>query len=561
MNINKKHNKLYQRISDEEKNYIKNLYYHEQRGREDPVYFAEQHLGLTLHKGQKEYLRFSDPLWIAVHQAEIEEFCQKNKRQIFTGHKNILNPCNRWGKTVIIAIKHIRYNYYKIGVDGKEYVWEQTRYQTLGISPHSAQIEAVYNYILDILNNRFPIIPYGEDGEINLKASRKANKCKIDFYVSDNSSKRRIQFKSNAAFYGTSTGDDKGASLAGRPFGYVSYDECVLSYHLHEELFGRIFSRTMDWNAPVDLISTADVDAPSQQYFYHLVRAADKGENEWYIQHGVLDDNLFLDKQTKEKAKQKLLEEDPLKYRQVVLGEFIPSSTKAFEIETIENIWTKDIPKPLRKDLPNPALANHNYVISVDWGFADSGDPSIFLVFNITDYPYKMVHHLEVQGGNPMVCLATLKIFWVHFNQSQIIMDTGSMGGEIIKKLLKDMQLKVNDFTGLKGEKGDAIFRLKLLLSDQRKPKLVDNKIVEDNPNYGGLRSYYVSRIEDELASYEIEDKRLKQDFVVCLYQFAWFMNKLKKREQGVKIFNFGKRNIISNTYVSYNNQRQSINQ
>lgn len=521
--------RLFAKLNKEEQELVKNLHYHETMGRADPVYFAENHLGLTLHKNQKNYLRETDPVWIENNPEYVEEYNKTHKDQIRTGHKNILNPSNRWGKTVVIAIKHIRHNYYKFGVGGSASVWEDTRYQTLGLSPHSAQIEACYNYILDILHNRFAVIPYGEDGEPDVTLPKKSNKCQIDFYVSHNTQRREIKFKGNAAFFGATTGDDQGSGIQGRPFGYISYDECVLSHHLREELFGRIFSRTMDWNAPIDLVSTADDNAKGQQYYYHLVRNADKGENEWYIKHGILDDNTFIDPKLREAAKAKLLAEDPIKYRQVVLGQFVPSGTKAFDIDTVENMWDKKIPKPLRKDLPYPAHADHLYVGSVDWGFADTGDPTIIKFFDIFTKPYQLVYSLKIQGGNPVACLGTLKALYEHYMKPKIIMDTSALGGTIIKKMLRDMDVKTYDFTGHGGDKADAMFRLKLLLSKDRKPRFEKDKIIEENPNYGGLKSYYIPEMEDQLAAYELEDKKLEQDHVIVLMQFAWFMHKQGK--------------------------------
>ena len=535
--------KTFKRLNEEEKEFTRNINYHETLGRADPVYFAERHLGLTLHQGQKNYLRFSDPLWILAHPKEVAEFNATHKNRVGTGHKNILNPSNRWGKTVVIAVKHIRSNYYKLGINGTTPVWLATRYQTLGISPHSSQIDAVYNYIIDILQGRFPIIPYSEDGSVNPHSPKRPNKCNIDFYLSNNKSKRMVEFKDHTYFYGASTGEDQGGSLAGKPYGYISYDECVLSHHLRDELFGRIFSRTMDWNAPIDLVSTADVDAPSQQFFYHLVRNADKGENEWYIQHGVLDDNIFLDENAREGAKKKLLEEDPQRYLQVVEGKFISSGTKAFDGASIDNIWTTDVPAPLRKDLPNPINASHEYILSVDWGFADTGDPTIIVAFDISTYPYELVYHLAVQGGNPTICLGTLQALSHHFNSPDIIMDTNALGGVIIKKMLKDIGIKVYDFTSHGGEKADAMFRLKILLLDNRQEVLENGNIVEKNPNYGGLRSYYIPKMEDQLSAYELEDKRLEQDYVIVLMQFAWYTHKRSKIKE-TKTYTIGKRNV-----------------
>jgi len=518
MNKNElKYSTFYRALSEQDKKIVQDGWYVEQQGRQDPVFFAEYHLGIRLHQGQKQYLRETDPIWCVLNNFPLTR-------------KNLLAPANRWGKTVALAIKHLRFNYYKIGLEGSDTSIENTRYFTLDISPHSNQVEVCFYYILDILHNRFPTYPLDASDEDIIKGlvGKKSNDCKIDFYVSHNVNRHQIDFKNNSSFFGASTGEDSGSSLAGRTFGLITYDECVFSHHLKDELFGRIFSRSLDLNAPIDLISTFDTEAKSQQFFYHLVRGALKKENEWYIKLGILDDNLFIPRKVREEAKEKLLVEDTNKYRQVILGEAVPSTKKAFDFRTVEQIWDSNLVWT-RNDLPPGNDPAKKFLISVDWGGSDAGDPTVMLVIDFSGFPYVMVHHEEMKGGSPTNHFATLKLLQYHFNNAFIIMDTQALGGVIIKKLLSEMGVKTYDFQAHLGNKGDAIIQAKILLGKNRKVERKGEKIIELNPNFGGFRSYYLPKFEEELANYEIEDKHLEQDYVVCFYQAAWWLEKKRR--------------------------------
>ncbi len=517
MNKNElKYSTFYRALSKKDREVVKDGWYVEKKGREDPVFFAEYHLGLRLHKGQKQYLRETDPIWCKLNNFPLTK-------------KNLLAPANRWGKTVALAIKHIRFAYYKIGLEGSDFSIENTRYTTLDISPHSNQIEVCFNYILDILHSKFATYPPdATDEEIEKgRVSKQSNDCKIDFYVAHNLSRHQIDYKNNSSFFGASTGEDAGSSLAGRTFGFISYDECVFSHHLKSELFGRIFSRSLDLSAPIDLISTFDTEAKSQQFFYHLVRGALKKENDWYVKLGTLDDNIFIPKKVRNEAKEKLIVEDVQKYRQVVLGEAVPSSKKAFDFRSIEQIWDRNLSYN-KNDLP-VVSPEKKFLISVDWGGSDAGDPTVMLVIDISGFPYVMVHHEEMKGGSPSTHFATLKLLQYHFNDAFIIMDTQALGGVIIKKLLNEMGVKTYDFQAHLGNKGDAIIQAKILLNKNRKTERRGDEIVELNPNFGGFRSYYLSEFEEELANYEIDDKHLKQDYVTCFYQAAWWLEKKRR--------------------------------
>lgn len=476
------------------------------KGYEDPVFFSEYFLGVPLHSGQKKYLRVSDVVF--------------NPN---TTRKTALVPCNRWGKTVALAIKHIRYNFYKIGVPRETEVSSirDMRYGTLDLSPHSHQVQGCFNYIFDILHSRFVTVIDGK---------RTVNKCRISpFFKSKNESRHTIDFSNNSSFFGASTGEDQAASLAGRQFGYISYDECVFSHHLRDELPGRIMSRTVDLNAPIDLVSTFDRQAKSQQYFFGLVKRGLAGKNEWQVVQGVYTDNEFIPTDIKEEAKKKIMAEDFNMYRQVFLGEAIPASTKVFDPEMVNNIFRDDL-------YQQQPLHNHEYLISVDWGGSDQGDPTVMLVIDCTAKPYTIVFHYKEKGGNPVLQFSLLKTLKMEYNDARVIMDTNSLGGVLIKKLLKGMGVKTFDFNAHGGEKGEAVTQLKLALTYNRKYQLVNDKVVDLEPNYGIVRSYYIPELEDQLGAYEIEDDKLEQDFVAALYQAIWFLEKKNKKARTIEL-------------------------
>ena len=484
------------------------------RGYEDPVFFSQYFLGLSNHPGQERFLYESDVVWNPEHT-----------------RKHILVPCNRWGKTVALAQKHIRYAFYKIGVprDTQLSAMRDMRYQTLDLSPHSNQVLGCFNYIFDILHDRF--VTLNENGK------QTTNKCRIkSFFIGKNDSMKTIRFSNFSTFFGASTGEDQGASLAGRQFGLITYDECVFSHHLRTELPGRIMSRTVDLNAPIDLVSTYDTEAKSQQYYFGLVKKALKrkkaiedgkepdGDSDWGITTGVYTDNVYIPADVKEAAKIKIMNEDFNKYRQVFLGEAVPSSIKVLEPEVVDNIFRSELKK-------EPPLYGEKYLISADWGGSDQGDPTVFLILKVTQKPYIVVHHESIKGGSPTLQFALLKTLKEQYNEAKIIMDTNALGGVLIKKILREMKVKTYDFDAHGGQKGEAVATMKLALTKGREYEIVDGHIVDRVQNYGLVRSYILPDLEDQLGDYEVKDDKLIQDMVVALYMALWLLE--KKDRQG----------------------------
>jgi len=501
-------------LTNDQQVFVKEMQENMERGYWDPAFFSEYFLGVPLHDGQKEYLQMSDPI-----------------ANPASTRKNILVPCNRWGKTVCLAIKHIRFNFYKILADRDMTLQalEELRYGTLDLSPHSNQVTACANYIFDTLHSRFVTVVDGK---------RQTNKCKImSFFKSKNDSVNTIRFSNNSAFFGASTGEDSGASLAGRQFGLITYDECVFSHHLRTELPGRIMSRTVDYNAPIDLVATFDAEASSQQYFFRIAKEALAGKNEWYCKTGTYLDNSFIPMEIKEAAKQKIMGEDFNKYRQVFLGEAVASAIKVFEPQVVDQVFRFNL-------TPKQPFHMHDYIISVDWGGSDQGDPTVFLVIDYTAKPYTIVHHEIMQGGSPTIQFALLKVLQNEYNNAKIIMDTNALGGVVIKKILSGMKVDTYDFDAHGGEKGEAVTQLRLVMTRGRKYHLDVDKLIEDNPNFGDLRSYYIPELEEQLSAYEVKDDKLEQDCVAALYQAIWWLEKKNRLAPDGKTYKILKNKI-----------------
>ena len=95
---------------------------------------------------------------------------------------------------------------------------------------------------------------------------------------------------------------------------------------------------------------------------------------------------------------------------------------------------------------------------------------------------------------------------------------------------MNDMKVKTYDFDAHGGEKGEALTQLRLMLTRDRRPEIIDGKLVEHNKYFGMLRSYYIGDLEDQLGMYQIEDKKIEQDYVASLWMGAWWL--MKKNRQ-----------------------------
>ncbi len=445
--------------------------------------------------------------------------------------------------TFVTSVKHIWYNFYKIGCSGPPDYVKDIRYATLNISPHSMQVDAAYRYIVDIF----------QDKQIYEWEGKKVrNICKIKSFLIDHKQiKREIVFANNSMIKGVPTGEDQASSLAGTQFFYISYDEAPQSLHLRDELPAKIQSRLLDSGGPMDIIGTPEVDKPSHAYYQRIVKYGLKLKDGFFTMIGGIANNIFIGENEKNSILASIKQTDKEKYRQVAFGDFVSSGAKLFPNAAIEQLW---------ENYPMITMGepNRKYIIGVDWGFADTGDPSVFYVIDITELmnflnkrpPVDGVHYRiafkeSVKGASPYAALARLKILQMDFNDADIIHDSSSMGGIIISKMLKEMKVRhLHDFSISRAPKDDMLFYLVLCLTEGRKISTdEDGKVTELNKNFGKIRSFVIPELEEQLGNYRVEDKKLEQDEVMALGMAIWYCEKKLAKHQ-TKVFDI---NLLAN--------------
>lgn len=495
-----------------------------QRGRKDVLVFAVEVLGMQLNEFQIQFLSHTTTpraLWLERFGIEVEDI-----GGMLYG-RNIACPSNQVGKTVMIAIKHIWMNFYKIGLDLDDSLIDKAHYQTLNISPQSRQTKACYSYVKEILEERFVI---DEEGK---KRTNKLSPVIKDFMVGDNINLGEIRFANKSVMFSVPVGHDQASSLAGGQFGYISYDEAAQSNHLKNELGAKILSRLIKYGVGLDLISTPEVDSPSHQDYLRMVKLGLQGKDGWWALSGHLDQNKFISEAQRTRIKADLLATDKKKYRQVVKGEFVTGGKRFFDVSEIDRLW--------RLAGKTPHVPGRKYLLIADWGMSDTGDPSVFYVLDYTDYANKgkiyLANHEEILGGTPAMQFSLLRTLfdgYTDYNDDGIpvvkpkfIMDANALGGVTIKKSLVQLSPKGFDIP-----KDEALLLLKQIMSARREyeESSIDGEIIEKNSDFGDLLCYYIDELNTELGNYHIEDAKLKQDHVMTLMMgVSYIMKKIPK--------------------------------
>lgn len=475
-------------------------------GREDPIHFAEVVLGMQLHGGQKRWLT--------------ESIANPSK-------KTILVPSNQWGKTLALAVKHIWYCFYKVGYENlPPQIKKQLTYETIALSPKLRQVRALYGYILQILMGN--LWWKDENGGIQMNDG-----CKIKEFLfeprkvpsTQQLSTTPIRFNNGSQIQVSSTGQDMGGSLAGGQFPYMSYDECGLSNNLKEELPTRLMSRLIKYNGALDLVGTPDDLSQSYLYYKNLVKQGIEGEDGWKTLAGKLDDNVMIDEKTKNEIKERLRTTDPLRYKQVVFGEFIEGASLVFKPQVIKNIWNEKgelVEEQTGAWLAKEPEIGHSYVIGVDWAIAN--DYTVMIVLDYTNEAWEIVYFYRIKGSDkpPEQQYIDFLELKRRYNNADAMLDTCGLGGKLIENEFKD-EPGVNGFNFGPGKKAGFISALQ--------------KYLYYNNGEGRIKAPYIPELEEELGIYQINDKNIRQDIVMALGLAVWFLDSVDEMPDAVDYF------------------------
>lgn len=475
-----------------------------ERGRNDPEFFIETMLGMTLHKGQKKFLK-------AFLKA------QRNGDSPLI-RRFLLSCANRWGKTAMIACIQLWYLFYKFGIKAQtQEDWFDIEYRTANIAPFSSLTEPVFMAMKAILTSSYPI----RDQKTGIT---RTNKCRISaFYLEDktiNNPPYKLYFANNSYIEHLSLMGGKGDNLQGKPYGLITYDEASRSDHLQMELDNSILGRLLDWKAPLCLIGTPDQDSNSLLYFHDLYEEGLHGLNASYTQEGSIYENEFMTKDLIAEQ-ERLLEHNPLR-DQMLHGKFIFGTKTIFPGQDILDAEDESLNDGVRYE------EGHKYTIGIDT--AIGSDEMVYQVLDRTTKPYRKVFTEAVKGSerSPQMHLNYLcNLFDSYYDgTSNVDMIMETFNGESARFYL-DLPPYIKAVTKTYGA-----WQPPKINSDNKNPDKKKPNMVQKADLIVALKKALAAKelkipkndyqLIQQLRIYKEDDKRLPTDRLIALALAVW---------------------------------------
>ena len=271
----------------------------------DPVFFAQEFLGIQPHPGQANWLRNSNR------------------------PENALHTGNRWGKSFVQAVKILHRCIFKI----RDQRYRHARYQAANVSITLDQAQILYYHVLRLINrSKF--------------ASALIDDARLTPFP-------HLKFGNGSVFWARST-QNNAEYLLGHDFDYINFDEVAYETNPEYVIEQVLVMRLADRSGMLDLTSTPK----GKNWFYRKCQQLRANPSLGYVQNGSCWQNPFISREYLQMRQQTLPEK---KVAQNIMGNFVDDENALFKEEQIVRAMSSST------GLCHP-LDGHSYVTGWDLG-------------------------------------------------------------------------------------------------------------------------------------------------------------------------------------------------
>ena len=441
------------------------------KGYEDPVFFSRYFCGI------EPFLGFElNEQGIYIPENRIYSRGQTGwLTQCVMFSERILSTGNRWGKSLIEAVKHVWLNTYKIRRTKKfNHIFE---YRTCNVAITIEQSKLIWEEAARLMTTR-----------PQLSWMLKKAPIRKPFPA--------LVWSNGASFTCRST--DQPANLWGNWYDFVSYDEAACEKK-PEETIPLIKTRLMDHDGLLDFISTPGY---TKNWFFKIKQHARLHPKEYFLLTGSNRENIFISEDARTRFTESMTK-DQIKVH--VEGEDIDVGGYVFKAEDVE--LAREPSLDLIECVPNeryihrPYIPGHRYADG--WDIATKKDYLVGITLDVTEKPFKLVMFERYH-----------KIPWAYVYQ------------RLRERHRMYHSYKKIDVTGVGDHVPEELMDLKdfIVPINFAKPKIKTNIIIAGQKALEDRYVIYphIPPLIEQLTFYEWDDKNLETDCVIafCLALF-----------------------------------------
>jgi len=321
------------------------------------------------------------------------------------------------------------------------------------------------------------------------------------------------------------------SAVRGMSFNIIFLDEfAFVPNHIADSFFASVYPTiTSGKSTKVIIVSTPH----GMNHFYRMWHDAERSRNEYVATEVHWSEVPGRNAKWK---KQTIANTSEEQFRVEFECEFLGSVDTLISVSKLKTLVYND---PIRKnaglDIYENPKEDHNYIITVDTARGIDGDYSAFIVFDITNFPYRVVGKYKSNEIKPMLFPSIIIDVAKAYNYAYTLIEVNDIGDQVASILFFDLeyenvlmcamrgragQIVGSGFSGQKTQLGVRMTAaVKKLGCSNLKTLLEDDKLATCDYDIIAELTTFVQRKNTFMAEEGCHD-----DLAMCLVIFSWLV-------------------------------------
>ena len=321
------------------------------------------------------------------------------------------------------------------------------------------------------------------------------------------------------------------SAVRGMSFNILFLDEfAFVPNHIAESFFASVYPTiTSGKNTKVIMVSTPH----GMNHFYRYWHDAERGKNEYVPTDVHWSEVPGRDAVWKE---QTIANTSEQQFRVEFECEFLGSVNTLIAPSILKNmVYDNPLTRNAGLDIYEKPQKEHNYIVTVDVARGLGNDYSAFIVFDVTQFPYKVVAKYRNNEIKPMLFPNIILDVAKGYNNSYILVEVNDIGDQVASILQYDLEYENLLMASMRGRNGQIVGQgfsgkktqlgvrttaaVKKLGCSNLKTMIEDHKLLTcDYEIISELTTF-----TQKHNSFEAEEG-CNDDLAMCLVLFAWLV-------------------------------------
>ena len=328
-----------------------------------------------------------------------------------------------------------------------------------------------------------------------------------------------------------SSNSTSSSAVRGGSYNIIFLDEfAFIPNHIADDFFSSVYPTiSSGQSTKVIIVSTPR----GMNHFYRMWHDSERGRNEYIPTEVHWSEVPGRDEAWKQ---QTIANTSEQQFKVEFECEFLGSVNTLINPTILKNlVYESPIQKNAGLDVYEKSIEDHNYLITVDVARGLGNDYSAFVVFDITEFPYKVVAKYRNNEIKPMLYPSVIKDVAKGYNGAWVLVEVNDIGEQVANILHYDLeydnmlmaamrgragQIVGHGFSGKKSQMGvRTTAQVKKLGCSNLKTLIEDNKLITlDYEIISELTTF-----TQHHNSFGAEEG-CNDDLAMCLVIFAWLV-------------------------------------